>query len=201
MPAIGCSTGGFPSRLSVKKRDELTEQQCEQFDRIARFRKPSPDGVYGGPFDPWLRSPELARRNIAMGNFLWERTSLDRRIVEFAICVTARFWRSNVEWVAHARTALQYGVTEETLDAIMDQRPHVSGADDEQLAYEVCSALHATHGLSRALYDRAVEGFGERGLVEIIAVIGYYTSVSMTLNTFEIEMPGVDTQPFERSAD
>ena len=136
-----------------------------------------------------------------MGGFLWERTSLDRRIVEFAICVTGRFWRSNVEWVAHARAAKEYGVTQATLDAIMGQELPAQAPDDEKLAYEVCSALHETHELPRRLYDRAVETFGERGLVEIIGVIGYYTSVSMTLNAFEIEVPGIDKQPFERSAD
>ena len=189
------------SRLSVKKRDELTDEQREQFDRIASFRKPGPAGGFGGPFDPWLRSPELARRNIAMGNFLWERTSLDRRIVEFAICVTARFWRSNVEWVAHARAALEHGVRQQTLDAIMDRQLPPNAPGDEKLAYQVCIALHETHELLRPLYDRAVEVFGEQGLVEIVAVIGYYTSVSMTLNAFEIQMPGIDKQPFERNAD
>lgn len=189
------------SRLTVKKRDELTDEQREQFDRIARFREPGPAGTFGGPFDPWLRSPELARRSIAMGTFVWERTSLERRIVELAICVTARFWRSNVEWVAHTRAALQYGVQQQTLDAIMERQLPADAPDDEKLAYQVCIALHETHELPRPLYDRAVERFGEQGLVEIVAVIGYYTQVSMTLNAFEIQMPGIDEQPFERSTD
>ena len=58
------------SRLIPKKRDELGVEEQEQYDRIARFREPRPEGGFGGPFDPWLRSPELARRNIAMGSFV-----------------------------------------------------------------------------------------------------------------------------------
>ncbi len=119
------------SRLTVKKRDELNDVQREQFDRIARFRSAQPDGTLGGPFDPWVRSPELARRVIGMGNFLWERTSLERRIVELVICVTARFWESNVEWVAHSRAALQHGVAQETLDAIMAEHDPRSAPTDE----------------------------------------------------------------------
>ncbi len=188
------------SRLTVKKRDELNDAQREQFDRIASFRSAQPDGTLGGPFDPWVRSPELARRVMGMGNFLWERTSLERRIVELAICVTARFWESNVEWVAHARAALQHGVAQETLDAIMAEQHPRSAPTDEQLANEISSSLHRDHRLPRQLYDRAIETFGEQGLAEIIGVIGYYTLVSMTLNAFEIPALGVE-QPFTRSSE
>ncbi len=99
------------------------------------------------------------------------------------------------------RAAPQHGVTQEALDAIMDRQLPADAPDDQKLAHEACTATHETHELRRPLYDRAVATFGEQGLVEIIAVIGYYTSVSMTLNAFEIEMPGIDEQPFERSAD
>ena len=188
------------SRLEPKTRGALDPEQQEQYDRIARMRAPRADETFGGPFDPWVRSPELARRAISFGNFLWERTSLDRRIVELAICVTGRFWRSNVEWVAHSRMALAHGVAQETLDAIMDQKPPLGAPGDELLCYEICMALHEHHELPRPLYERAIARFGERGLVEIVGVIGYYTFVSMTLNAFEVEAP-VDPQPFVRRAD
>ncbi len=195
---FGKRKGDEMSRLSVKKPDELDENQREQYERIRRFRPAGPDGAIGGPFDPWIRSPELARRNVGMGNFLWERTTLQPRIVELAICVTARFWQSNVEWVSHSRKALSNGVSRETLDAVMDEASPISAPKDEQLCYDVCVSLHTEHRLSTALYERAIEGFGERGLAELIAVIGYYTMVSMTLNAFEIQAKGVDAPPFDR---
>ena len=175
------------SRLSKKQRDDLTEEQLQQYERIAQGRTPRDDGQIGGPFDPWIRSPELARRAYSFGGYIWERTSLDRGIVELAIIVTARYWRSNVEWVAHAAAALKYGIPQEVIDSVFDgERPE--GASDEILATcDFCSTLHETKDVPADVYQTAVACFGEQGVVELIATIGYYTMVSMTLNTFEIE--------------
>jgi 4-carboxymuconolactone decarboxylase len=135
---------------------------------------------------------------VSFGNFIWERTGLERRIVELAICVTARFWRSNVEWVAHARAAKRYGVSDQTLDDVMNLRAPASSPADEQIAVEISRSLHETHELPRELYDRAVATFGEQGLVELVATIGYYTTVSMTLNTFDIPVAEGEETPFPR---
>ena len=186
------------SRLTPLPVSELTPEQQEAHARIARFREVKPDGQIGGPFDPWIRSPELARRMVSFGNFIWERTTLDRRVVELSICVTARFWRSNVEWVAHARTAKQFGVSDQTLDDVLHLRVPAKAPADEQLAVEVSRAIHETHELPKPLYDRAVTTFGERGLAELIATIGYYTTVSMTLNVFAVPVAEGEETPFPR---
>ena len=184
------------SRLVLKKSEELTPQQREQYERIARFRKPGANGAFGGPFDPWIRSPEVARRAVSWGNFIWERTTLDRRLVELAIIVTARFWQSNVEWVSHTRMARENGVTQEVIDAVFAQRRPDKAPVDELLIYDVCRTLHETHQLPPDLYQQAVGLFGERGLVEIIATIGYYTFVAMTLNAFDVGLQAGVNAPF-----
>jgi 4-carboxymuconolactone decarboxylase len=186
------------TRLMNKSIQELTPQQREQYERIGRFRKPGPDGSYGGPFDPWIRSPELARRAVSWGNFIWERTTLERRLVELAIIVTARFWQSNVEWVSHSRMALENGVSQDVIDAVFAQRRPAQAPKDELTVYDVCGSLHETHRLAPDLYKRAVELFGERGLVEIIATIGYYTFVAMTLSAFDIGLAEGSSVPFPR---
>lgn len=184
------------SRLSKKTREELSEAQQEQYDRISESRQPREDGQFGGPFDPWIRSPELARRAWSFAGYVWERTTLDRGIVELAIIVTARYWRSNVEWAAHSVAAKKYGIPQDVIDAVFAQhRPE--GASDEILAaYDFCRVLHETKEVPQKIYDRSVAVFGEQGVMELIAAIGFYTMVSMTLNTFDIAVaPGVET-PF-----
>ncbi|MFV2090657.1 MAG: carboxymuconolactone decarboxylase family protein [Pseudomonadales bacterium] len=173
--------------MSVIDRADLTEQQREQYDRIARGREPRQDGQFGGPFDPWIRSPELARRAYSFGGYVWERTTLDRGIVELAIIVTARYWRSNVEWVAHAAAALENGISQQVIDSVFGgQRPE-GATEDVLAAYDFCKVLHETKDVPGEIYENAVVCFGEQGVVELIATIGYYTMVSMTLNAFEIE--------------
>ncbi len=189
------------SRLSKKQREELTPEQQVQYDRIARFRRPGPDGQIGGPFDPWIRSPEVAERAVSLGNFIWERTTLDRRLVELAIIITARHFCSNVEWVAHARMAREQGVSDAVIDDVFARRRPQAAPTDELVVYDVVTALHESHDLPLALYRQAVDTFGEQGLMELIMTIGFYGFVSLTLNAFNVPVAEGAETPFPRESD
>lgn len=185
------------SRQTVRDPNSFTPEERKEYESLLRARPARPDGSVGGPFDPWLLNPELSHRLRGLGGMLWERTSLDRGLVELAISICGRFWEANVEWAAHAPRAVEYGVAQAVIDDVYaGRRP--AGTPEEVLVYDVCMAMQRDHRLPRALYDEAVAAFGERGLVELMAVIGYYTLVSMTLNAFEVEVaPGVEP-PFKR---
>ncbi|MGE0705665.1 MAG: carboxymuconolactone decarboxylase family protein [Vicinamibacterales bacterium] len=172
-------------------------QQQDEYVRLTLNRQLRADGFFGGPVDAWLMNGELSHRLRALGDLIWERTSLKRAWVEFAIVITATFWKSNFEWWDHADRAVQYGMAQADVDDVTaGRRP--SGSPEAELIYEVCMAMHAEHRLSHTLYQHAVEVLGERGLMELMATIGYYTLVSMTLNAFEIQpRPGL-VGPFER---
>lgn len=184
------------SRLIKKSPEKLTPDEREQYERIARGFKPLADGTLGGPFDPWIRNPEIAKRAISWGNFLWKRTSIDRRLVELAIIITGRFWESNVEWVSHSKMALDSGVSQAVIDEIFAARRPEKAPADELLVYDVCIALHKTHQLPMDIFKHAVSVLGEQGLVEIIAAIGFYTFVSMTLNAFDVPLSDGTRGPF-----
>ena len=61
--------------------------------------------------------------------------------------------------------------------------------DDEAAVYDFCTELHLDKNVSEATYQRALSLFGERGVVDLIGISGYYTIVSMTLNVFEVALP------------
>jgi len=188
------------TRQTIRDPRTFTQEETKEYESLARARRPRPDGSLGGPFDPWLLNPELSHRLRGLGGMLWERTSLDRGLVELAISITGWYWQANVEWAAHAPRAVEYGIPQTVIDAVFEGR-RPSGTPEQVLMYDVCVSMHRDHRLPLALYRLAVDTFGERGLAETMAIIGYYTLVSMTLNAFEVHVaPGIEG-PFQRATD
>ncbi len=184
------------TRLAPLNLDEQPQDVREEYDHLARARRPREDGTFGGPFDTWLRAPEMSRALRRFGGLVWERTSLDRGIVELAICIAGRHWQANVEWAAHEPRAVEYGIPQSVMDDVLAGRAPSTDREDIRATVEISEALLAGKSLSQGLYDRGVALFGERGMVEIAATVGYYTLVAFTLRTFEVEPAG--TRFFER---
>jgi 4-carboxymuconolactone decarboxylase len=139
-------------------------------------------GPLGGPFNIWLRSPGVGDIIQKLGAEIRFRSSLPPKLNELAILITARFWTSQYEWVSHLKLALDAGLDPAVADAIArHERPATLDAD-EAIIYDFSTQLHHTHGVTDATYQRAVERFSERGVMDIIAANGFYTLVSMCLN-------------------
>ena len=188
------------TRQTIRNPETFTDEERKEYDNLARGRQPRADGSIGGPFDPWLLNPEMSHRIRGLGGMLWERTSLDRGIVELAISITGWYWKANVEWASHAPRAVEYGIPQSVIDDVFEGR-RPSGAPEHQLTYDICMSMHEQHRLPRPLYNSAVATFGERGVAEMMAVIGYYTLVSMTLNAFEVQVAPGQENPFVREGD
>jgi 4-carboxymuconolactone decarboxylase len=141
------------------------------------------------PVLAWLHSPELAQRAQRFGEFVRFDTTLPQTLSELAILVTARFWTSHFEWYAHKRLGLKAGLDPKVIDAIAKRRAPVLDDPKAQAVYEFSKALHETHEVPKAIFLKAKEELGEQGVVELVGILGYYTLVSMTLNTFEIGLP------------
>jgi 4-carboxymuconolactone decarboxylase len=187
------------SRLTRKTLEQLSDEERAVYDEIVANRPVKPqDGHIGGPFDIWLRSPEMGKRLVGLGGFFRFRSSVDRRYVELAILVTGAFWKAQFEWFAHEPMAREAGVPEEVIQAIkLGDEPALSDAGDVA-AYALASELHHSRTLSQATFDTAREQFGETGVAELIALCGFYGLVSMTLNGFDVELPNGAQEPFAR---
>jgi 4-carboxymuconolactone decarboxylase len=172
-------------RLKLLSPGEMSEDQKQTYDEsIAGKRgKPPP------PMMAWLNSPEMARHATRLGGFLRFDTVFSPAITEIPILVTARHWTSHYEWYAHRLLALKGGLDPKIIDDIRDRRTPTFDDPKAKIVYDVAKSLHEGHGVAKSLYDEAVKVVGERGVVEIIGLCGYYTMVSMTLNTFEFGLP------------
>ena len=185
------------SRLQQKSYADLTPAQQATFDDIVANRPVKPeDGHIGGPFDVWLRSPEMGKRLVGLGGFFRFRTSVDRRYIELAILVTGQFWQAQFEWFAHEPMARDAGVPEDVIQALkIGAEPDLDDAGDAA-AYALAKELHQQRSLSQTTFDNAVAQFGETGVAELIGLCGFYGLVSMTLNGFDVDLPEGATRPF-----
>ncbi|MBX3665353.1 MAG: carboxymuconolactone decarboxylase family protein [Burkholderiales bacterium] len=149
----------------------------------------SKPGPLGGPFNVWLRSPGIGNLVQQLGEEIRFRSSLSGKLNELAILITARNWTSQYEWVAHHRLALEGGLDPKIAEAIAQGRRPEGMDADETLVYEFSTELQAAQGVGDALYARAVARFGERGVVDLITVNGFYVLVSMCLNVDRTPVP------------
>ena len=150
-----------------------------------------------GPFNAWMRSPVLGDRLQKVGEYIRFNTSIPLRLNEFAILITARHWTSQYEWYAHLPLALKAGLDPRIADELaMNKRP-AGKKEDEAAVYDFCIQLHRDKKVGDAAYKRAVALFGEKGVVDLIGVSGYYTAVSMTLNVAEVPVPVGQKDPLQ----
>lgn len=173
------------SRITLPSTSSMNENQRQVYNEIAQgHRKRTP-----APLQVLLRSPELASRAEKLGEFVRYKTSLAPRLSELAILVSVRYWTAQYAWSVHKREALQAGLGPAIIDSVATrQRPHFTHFD-EQVVYDFSVALHESHHVSDDLYRVAVKTLTERGVVELVGLLGYYTLMSMTLNVFEIGVP------------
>src|ERR1700680_1582563 len=156
---------------------------------VAEAIMSGPRGRMRGPFNAWLRSPELADRLQKVGEYVRFNTSLDKRVNEMAILMTAQAWGSQYEWYAHEPLALKAGLDPAIVAAIGAGRKPDNRKDDEAIVWEFTTQLRRDHGVDDAIYARALEKFGERGIIDLVGVNGYYDAVSMTLNVASGKRP------------
>lgn len=183
------------SRLKHRPRAELSDKERTAFDFIVANRPRDQSDPIGGPFDPWVRSPELAENFIKTGSFLRFSMSVDRRLIELGILVTGRFWKAQYEWYAHEPMARDNGLPEDVITSIRNNKRPDFKAADEEAVYDLAMSLHETHQVSDEVYARAIAEIGEEGVMEVIGLIGYYTMVSMTLNAFQVKLPDGVAEP------
>jgi 4-carboxymuconolactone decarboxylase len=138
-------------------------------------------GVFG-PFIPLMRSPELLDRLQRVGEYLRFQSAVPPKLGEFATLITARHSVNQFEWAMHHPLAIKAGVARETVDALEARRRPEAMADDEAVVYDFAMQLLATHRVDDANYARALKLLGEQGVVDLVAIVGYFGMVNAVMN-------------------
>jgi len=178
------------ARIPLPSRAEMTPAQQQVYDEVVS----GPRGAVVGPLRAAIHNPELAQRWSALGEVLRFETTLPKRLNELAILVTGRRWTSQLEFLVHARAALAAGMSPAAIEAIRLGRPPTLNVEEAEV-YEFARQLQQTGRIPLPAYRSVEARWGVQGVVELTAVIGYYTMVSMTLNAHEIPLPAGEEEP------
>jgi 4-carboxymuconolactone decarboxylase len=172
-------------RLPPIKYKDMTPAQKIMADRAIAGR-----GAIGD-FGIILRSPELADAlRISRAN-----TSLTPKQSELAILINGRYWTSQFEWMVHHRAAAQAGLSEETIGAIMEGRRPAAMKPDEEPIYNFLRELMTTHQVSDAAFSAAKQTLGEKGIVDLFGLVGFYQVASLMMNADRYPMQNASQKP------
>jgi 4-carboxymuconolactone decarboxylase len=164
---------------------ELNPAQKAFADReIASGRK-----TFDGPTNIYLRSPEMATLSRPAGTYLRFKAPMEHKLKEIAILLTARFWGGTYVWYSHRKWATEAGLSPAIIDAMAVGRRPDPMTPDEAAVYDFCTELLATREVSDATYNNFVDRFGERGVVELVTLMGHYHANSALFRIDRYPLP------------
>ena len=187
-----------PCRLPLIAEEAMTPEQRALMQSIAS----GPRGKFkmSGPFYCYLHAPGFGELAQKLGGHLRFGTSIAPRLSEFAILATARHWKSQYEWAAHAIIAEQKGVTPETIRDIRAGRFPKKAPKDERAIYDFVAELYRHTRVGDRAYKAVHALLGDAGMVELVGLLGYYAMVAMTLDVFRMPLADGIPLPFKEPA-
>lgn len=174
-----------PVRLGPIPDERMTDAQKAAVAAVMS----GPRKHMGGPFSALLRSPELMNRVQKVGEYLRFLCPLDKRLGEFAAIIAARHWSQQFEWWAHKRQAIEAGLKPEIAEAVQEGRRPSGMREDEEVLYDFLTEALKNNGVCDVTYARAVKQFGEAGVIDLLAVAGYYGLLALVMNVARTSVP------------
>ena len=180
-------------RLSQITYEDLAADVRPLADDILRVSS----AALGGPYNALLRSPDMARRAFDFLDYLRFRTSVNKRLNEFAILIQARISNAQYEWWAHERIARKAGLSDAIMRDLQQCKRPTHMQADERLVYDYCVQLSLNHRVPDALWQEAVAAMGEQAVVDLTVLSGTYVMVSMLLNATQVGIPDGGEAPLQ----
>ena len=125
----------------------------------------------------------------AFGDYLRYNSAIGNTLSELVILITAREWTQDYEWYAHYPIALEVGIDREIADAIAEGRRPAGMSEDEEIVYDFSIELHRNRRVSDVTFQRALERFGSKGVIDLTGINGYYTFLAMQMNMARFPVP------------
>jgi len=179
------------SRLPPIRREDLDEQGKQQYDAlVGRTGDRSLAGLRG-PGGLNLYSPKAAQHLSGLSHYLRYESGLSGRVREIAILVTAREMDNQFEWTAHEPNALKEGVPPEVIEIIKRRKSTEALDTTDAVIIQLGRQVFGEKKVASDVFARARNIFGDRGLVELVLLMGSYSSIAALLTAFDVQLdPG-----------
>jgi 4-carboxymuconolactone decarboxylase len=189
---LAASTGArAQERMPPIPAEKMTDAQKKA---VADYKALRGVDMTGPPWTVLLRVPAHIVPALQIRLHYLNNSALPARLTEFAILIAARRWTNNWEWNAHSTAAAAAGLKPEVMAAVAEGRRPDRMADDEAVVYDFSLELQDNQSVSDATYARALEKFGEPGIVEMASIQGYYTYLAMVMSAARVTTQP-DTKP------
>jgi 4-carboxymuconolactone decarboxylase len=186
-------------RLALLSPNQLSSDQKKLYSQLqdtmvpwakkSGFQADTFDDRLVGPFNSMLRSPLISKALMGVTAAEGEHTSLSEKVRQVVILTVGAVWQAAYELYAHTAVAEKAGFDEATIKALVAGQKPTSLAHEESVAYDFTRSLSAEHQISPDLYEQAIVTFSEKGVVDMIYLVGQYMTISGLLNTFKVPAP------------
>ena len=176
----------MPESVRIKDipENELTPEQRSVFKDLVAGR-----GRLLTPYRIWIHSPKLAAALETTGTFLNKKGSLSEREVELVICIVANHWKGEYVWTVHTRSAVKLGIAQSVFDAISAGQAPVLDTERERVIYDLAKSAMEPGAGPDEVFIRAERLLGRNGIAEVLALLGYYSSVAMAVKLHRVPVP------------
>ena len=182
-------------RYPTLQPDQLSPAQKAYVDSLAKPPRNNTTALQNPPFKVYLRDPELGGKLEAVSDYVRWGTGQPPRLTELAIMITARQWTNQWIWRGHYQAGVKGGLDPSVgADIAAGRRPEKM-KEDETILYNYATEMYRDKAVSDATYAAAVKQFGEKGLFDLVATMGYYDTVAMTLITAKAVAPKEEGVP------
>ena len=181
--AAGQAPGAFPkdvypetgNRFPALKREALNDAGKKLYDARGAV-----DAYGPGPMR--LYSPSVAESMTNVNDYLRRKSGLEPRLVELAILVTAREMDCAYVWTAHEPAAQKAGLPQATIDTVKFRRPLSTLGEKEAVIVQLGRDSIGKHKVGSDTFAHAVKLFGNKGVVDLVSLIGDYAATTILAN-------------------
>jgi len=161
----------------LSRLPEITERNKENqdaYDYLVKTR-----GAVRSGFAVMLASPDIDQRIAHVGSYVRFDSSLPPNIRELAAVTASSELENPAEYVSHARQCRELGVSDVIVKAALDRAPVTGASEDEMLAIDCARQLTRAHKLSDVTFEAARKRLGDKGVIDLIATIGYFAMLAV----------------------